>query len=218
MTTAQRPTGVFISLEGGDGSGKSTQLKLLADSLKAIGHDVVTTREPGGSDSAEEIRKLILEGDADRWSPLTEALLMYASRRDHLERTILPSLARGAIVISDRFADSTMAFQGIAGAVGEDTIHKLHALVVGEHNPNLTLIFDLPIEEGLRRSGDTGVEQRFESKGAAFQEQARRAFLKIAESEPHRCAVVDARGDVADVAIRVMDKVQKRLPALFKNC
>lgn len=216
MATAKR-SGVFISFEGGDGSGKSTQLKLLADALRGLGHDVVATREPGGSDGAEMIRKLILEGDADRWSPLTEALLMYAARRDHLERTILPALQRGAIVISDRFADSTMAFQGIAGALGEEKVRALHDLVVGDNDPDLTLVFDLPIEEGLRRSGARGAEQRFESKGAEFQERARAAFLKIAERAPERCAVIDARGDVADVAIRVMETLKERLPALFEK-
>lgn len=216
MATKKR-SGVFISFEGGDGSGKSTQLNLLANALRGLGHEVVATREPGGSEGAELIRKLILEGDADRWSPLSEALLMYAARRDHLERTILPALERGAVVISDRFGDSTMAFQGIAGAFGEDKVRTLHKLVVGEHNPDLTLIFDLPIEEGLRRSGARGVEQRFESKGPDFQERARAAFLKIAANEPERCAVIDARGDVADVAIRVMETLKERLPALFKK-
>lgn len=217
MTTQHKHQGVFISLEGGDGSGKSTQLKLLADALRGLGHDVVATREPGGSDGAELIRKLILEGDADRWSPLTEALLMFAARRDHLERTIIPALKRGAVVITDRFADSTMAFQGIAGALGEVKVRMLRDLVVEDNQPDLTLVFDLPITEGLRRSSASGVEQRFESKGAKFQENARAAFLKIAQEEPERCAVIDARGDVADVAIRVMDVVKARLPDLFKT-
>jgi dTMP kinase len=217
MTTEQIRKGVFISFEGGDGSGKTTQLKLLADALRGLGQEVVTTREPGGSDGAEEIRTLILEGAADRWSPMTEALLMYASRRDHLERTIKPALECGAIVISDRFADSTMAFQGIAGGLGEDRVRALHDLVVGANDPDLTLIFDLPIEEGLKRSGNRGGEQRFESKGNNFQERARNAFLKIAAAEPDRCSIIDARGDVADVAIRVMETVKQRLPALFKK-
>ncbi|WDI31055.1 dTMP kinase [Hyphococcus flavus] len=215
MATKQKPNGVFISFEGGDGSGKTTQLKLLADAMRGLGHEVVTTREPGGSEGAEEIRKLILEGDADRWSPMTEALLMYASRRDHLERTIKPALERGAIVITDRFADSTMAFQGIAGELGEEQILILHKLVVDKNDPDLTLIFDLPIEEGLQRSSERGGEQRFESKGKGFQENARQAFLKIAKTCPDRCAVIDARGDVADVAIRVMETVKQRLPSLF---
>ncbi len=215
MATNKHSKGVFISFEGGDGSGKSTQLKLLAEALRALGHDIVTTREPGGSDGAELIRRLILEGAADRWSPMTEALLMYASRRDHLERTILPALERGAVVISDRFADSSMAFQGIAGKLGEENILTLDKLVVGNHNPDLTLIFDLSIEEGLKRSGKRGGEQRFESKGTAFQERARAAFLNIAEKEPDRCAVIDARGAVADVAIRVTETVKQRLPRLF---
>ncbi len=215
MTKEQMRTGAFISFEGGDGSGKTTQMARLADALRGLGHEVVATREPGGSAGAELIRKLILEGDADRWSPLTEALLMFAARRDHLERTILPALARGAVVITDRFADSTLAFQAAAGGLDESAVATLKELVVGAHDPDLTLIFDLPIDEGLRRAGSRGGEQRFESKGRAFQEKARAAFLTIAEREPERCAIIDARGDVADVAVRTMEMVKRRLPFLF---
>ncbi|MEO1137611.1 MAG: dTMP kinase, partial [Pseudomonadota bacterium] len=138
MTQSDPWTGLFISFEGGDGSGKSTQIRRLADTLKAEGREVVLTREPGGSDGAEAIRKLLLAGDADRWSPLSEALLMYAARNDHIERTIQPALARGAVVISDRFADSTMAYQGLAGELGEEAVSTLYNLVVGERGPDLT--------------------------------------------------------------------------------
>ena len=208
-------TGLFISFEGGDGAGKTTQIKRLAEILRAEGREVVLTREPGGSDGAEAIRKLILEGDADRWSPPSEALLMNAARVDHLERTIMPALARGAVVITDRFADSTMAYQGLAGSLGEEIVGELYKLVVGDRGPNLTIILDIPVAEGLQRAGHRGGEQRFESKGAAYQEAVRQAFLEIARREPDRCLVVDARGDEASVAKRLREGVEARLPGLF---
>ncbi len=208
---ATRP-GLFISFEGGDGSGKSTQIKRLADAFAAAGREVVVTREPGGSPGAEIIRKLFVEGDADRWSPLTEALLVYASRADHLERTILPALARNAVVITDRFADSTMAYQGVAGALGEETVAKLHDIVVGDHDPDITIILDLPVADGLQRAGVRGGDERFESKGAAYQEKVRKAFLDIAKSAPERCTIVDATGDADAVFKRVAAAVQKLAP------
>nr|WP_243396499.1 dTMP kinase [Marinicaulis flavus] len=217
-------TGLFISFEGGDGAGKTTQITRLAEILRAEGREVVLTREPGGSEGAEAIRKLILEGDADRWSPLAEALLMYAAREDHLERTIIPALHRGAVVITDRFADSTMAYQGLAGSLGEETVSTLYKLVVGERGPDLTIILDIPVEEGLKRAGHRagdkknaghGGEQRFESKGTAYQEEVRQAFLEIARREPERCLVVDARGDEESVAAQLRKAVEARLPGLF---
>lgn len=212
--TAQQ--GVFISVEGGDGAGKSTQIKKLADALRDAGHEVVVTREPGGSEGAETIRSLLVEGDADRWSPLSEALLMYTARNDHLERTILPALEAGAVVITDRFADSTMAYQGIAGALGEKTVQELHKLVVGDRDPDLTLIFDLSPEEGLARAGArSDKEARFEEKGAGYQKRVRDAFLKIARDNPKRCVVIDASGDADSVAARVLEAVKARLPGVL---
>ncbi len=208
-------TGVFISFEGGDGAGKSTQMKILSERLRAAGREVVQTREPGGSDGGEAIRELIVKGAKDRWSPLTEALLMYASRRDHLERTILPALASGAVVITDRFADSSMAYQGVAGGAGVETMNALHALVVGEHDPVLTIILDAPAEEGLRRADVTKGETRFEEKGAEFQRKVRQAYLDIAKAAPERCVVVDARGSVEAVATRIAEVVRQRLPAVL---
>lgn len=209
-------TGLFISFEGGDGAGKSTQIRRLAEVLRAEGREVVLTREPGGSDGAEAIRKLILEGAADRWSPLSEALLMYAAREDHLERTIMPALARGAVVITDRFADSTMAYQGLAGSLGEETVTALYDLVVRDRGPDVTIILDIPVEVGLERSGNRGgAEQRFESKGAAYQDAVRRAFLEIARREPERCLVIDATGDEEAVAARLHAGLAERLPGLF---
>lgn len=217
MINSDQGAGVFISFEGGDGVGKSTQIKRLADYLHALGHKVVLTREPGGSDGAERIRELLVKGDADRWSPLSEALLMYTARNDHLERTILPALARGEIVITDRFADSTMAYQGIAGSLGEETVAELHKLIVGDNNPALTIILDLPVKEGLSRAGERGGEARFESKGADFQERVRAAFLEIAGREPNRCAVIDADGSVEGVARKIQAVVRERLAQLFRG-
>ena len=195
--------GIFISFEGGDGSGKSTQIKRLAAAFEAAGRDVVVTREPGGSPGAEAIRKLFVEGDAERWSPLSEALLVYASRVDHLERTILPALKNGAVVITDRFADSTMAYQGIAGGLGRETVAQLHRMAVGENDPDLTIILDLPVADGLKRAGARGGDERFESKGIAYQEKVRSAFLEIAKASPDRCVVIDASGDAETVHQRV---------------
>lgn len=215
MSAPASPAGLFISFEGGDGAGKSTQIRLLAETLRAAGREVVLTREPGGSPGAEAIRKLLLVGSADRWSPLTEALMMYAARADHLERLIGPALARGAVVITDRFADSTMAYQGLAGSLGEDAVTILHKLVVAGREPALTIVLDLPVEEGLKRASASGVEQRFESKGAAYHEKVRAAFLEIARRAPQRCAVVSAEGSAAEVEARVRDAVRSRLPGLF---
>lgn len=211
----ETPKGVFISFEGGDGTGKSTQINRLAEKLRSAGRNVVTTREPGGSPGADAIRALLLEGDPGRWSSLTEALLMYASRADHLERTIMPALANGAVVISDRFADSTMAYQGLAGSLGENTVKTLHDIVVGNRDPDLTIILDLPVEHGLKRAVTRGGEQRFESKGARYQEDVRQAFLEIARREPKRCTLVDARDDVDAVAERVLAAVRSRFSDIF---
>ena len=214
MTNSRRSQGLFISFEGGDGAGKSTQIRLLAEALRAQGQEVVTTREPGGSPGAESIRKLLLEGDADKWSPLTEALLMYASRADHLERTIEPALRRGAAVISDRFADSTMAYQGLAGALGEEAVTSLHKLVVSGREPDVTFVLDMPVAEGLARSKSAGSsEQRFESKGAEYQEKVRNAFLEIAKRNPVRCVVIDATGSQDDVAKRILAALKEVRPA-----
>ena len=196
--------GIFITFEGGEGAGKSTQIRRLAERLRAGGRDVVLTREPGGSPGAESIRELLLNGETDRWSPLTEALLMNAARRDHIERVIAPALARGTVVLCDRFADSTRAYQGAGGAVDPNVIAQLEAAVVGEMRPDLTLIFDLPVAEGLRRAlSRNGGEERFEAKGEAFHERLRAAYLAIARSEPDRCVVIDAAAslDAVEAAI-----------------
>jgi dTMP kinase len=204
--------GRFISLEGGEGAGKSTQARRLAERLGADGREVVLTREPGGSPGAEAIRRLLVEGEADRWSAISETLLMSAARRDHIERVIAPALERGAWVISDRFLDSTRAYQGAAGGAPASLIQALEREVVGAVTPDLTLILDMPVEAGLARAGGrAGGEGRFESKGQEFHERLRAAFLDIARREPERCAVLSAEGDLDTVAARVWDLVAARL-------
>ncbi len=205
--------GRFITFEGGEGAGKSTQIRRLAARLAEGGAEVVVTREPGGSRGAETIRELLVNGDADRWSPTTEALLMYAARRDHLERTVRPALARGATVLSDRFADSTRAYQGAGGKLSAEAIAQLErfALEPGDW-PVLTLILDLPVADGLKRAGARGGgEARFESKGLEFHERLRAGFLAIAAREPERCAVIDAAADIDAVAAAIWSAVSTRL-------
>jgi dTMP kinase len=202
--------GLFISLEGIDGSGKSTQGRLLADRLRAEGHAVTLTREPGGSPGAEEIRRLVLEGATDRWSPETEILLFTAARRDHLEKTIRPALARGDVVITDRFADSTRIFQGITRGDLAATVDRLHDLMIGVE-PDLTLLFDLDPAKGLARAtARAGVELRFEDMGLAFQQKARTGFLALA-ARHDRFQVIDADGDTDTVAARVRKVVSDHM-------
>jgi dTMP kinase len=204
--------GRFITFEGGEGAGKSTQVKRLAARLQAEGHEVVTTREPGGSPGAESIRDIVLRGDADRWSPVTETLLMYAARRDHIERVIRPALARGAWVVCDRFADSTRAYQGAAGGTDPGLISALETYILEDVRPDLTLVFDLPPEVGLERAhARAGAEMRFESKGMAFHQRLRDGFRAIAEAEPDRCAVIDASAAMDAVEAAVWGAVSERL-------
>ena len=205
--------GRFITFEGGEGAGKSTQVARLAAWLRASGMDLVQTREPGGSDGAEQIRNLVLNGSAERWSPMTETLLMYAARADHLERTIRPALEAGRWVLCDRFADSSRAYQGAGGGVAQSFIEQLDATVVGRDQPDLTLIFDLPVEIGLARAlgRGGGSEVRFESKGEAFHQRLREGFSAIAAANPDRCRVIDAGGDADAVFARVLEAIQPLL-------
>ena len=168
-----RVSGHFITFEGGEGAGKSTQIKLLAKALRTLGYDVVETREPGGSPGAEQIRTLLVTGEVGRWSPMSEALLHYAARRNHVETTVMPALRAGQWVVSDRFADSTMAYQGYGHGMGRERIEQLHALALGPFKPDLTLILDLPVEAGLRRAtaGHDGAEDRYERMDRAFHER-----------------------------------------------
>ena len=193
----------FITFEGIDGSGKSTQARLLADALRTGGTDVVLTREPGGSPGAEEIRNLLLTGDTDRWSAMTEILLFTAARRDHLEKTVLPALDAGKIVISDRFADSTRVYQGATRGDLRPTVAALHKLTIGRE-PDLTFIIDMnpaiALRRGLARSSG---EDRFEDMGLSFQETLRHGFLTLARDNADRCVVIDGNRDPAAVASEI---------------
>lgn len=203
--------GLFISLEGIDGAGKSTQSRLLAAHLRGLGRDVIETREPGGAAGAEDIRKLLVEGDPDRWSPETEILLFSAARRDHLERTIAPALARGAVVICDRFADSTRVYQGAARGDLRDLVDDIHARVIGVE-PDLTLILDMEpavaLARGLARQSG---EDRFEDMGLPFQERLRSGFQALARDFPDRCAMVDANQAPEAIAQDIARIVEARL-------
>lgn len=205
-------SGRFITFEGGEGGGKSTQLRLLAGRLRDLGHDVVATREPGGSPGAEALRELLVKGSTDRWSPLTETLILYAARRDHVERVIRPALERGAWVVSDRFSDSTRAYQGAAGGVDPAFIGELERVALGPTRPDLTLILDLPAEKGLERAGRRGDDEtRFEDKGLSFHRRLRDEFLAIAQKEPQRCLVIDASQSVETVSEAIWSGVTARL-------
>ena len=201
----------FISFEGIDGSGKTTQLELLAEQLRTEGHQVLLTREPGGSPGAEEIRTLVLQGDPDRWSAETELLLFTAARRDHLERTILPALAAGKIVLCDRFADSTRMYQGLSRGDLRQAVDTLHALMIGTE-PDLTVLIDINPALGLRRAKSRhGTEERFEDFGESLQARMRQGFLTLAAEQPHRIRVVDGDRSIADVAQDISNLVQSFL-------
>ncbi|MBZ0128367.1 MAG: dTMP kinase [Rhodobacteraceae bacterium] len=193
-------SGVFLTFEGIDGSGKSTQARLLAETMRARGRDVVLTREPGGSPGAEEIRRLLVEGDPARWSPETEILLFTAARRDHLEKTIQPALAAGRTVISDRFADSTRVYQGVARADLQASVNRLHDLMIGRE-PDLTFIIDMDPEAALARGlARQSGEDRFEDFGLGFQQALRAGFLALADEYPGRCHLIDGNRPADAVA------------------
>jgi dTMP kinase len=206
--------GLFITLEGGEGSGKSTHAKRLAERLIALGRQVVVTREPGGTPGAEQVRGLLVAGETARWSPMAEALLNYAARDSHLQSVIRPALGRDAVVICDRFMDSTRAYQGYAGGCDLAFIDALEKAVVGKTRPDLTLIFDLPAEAGLARAkgrGEKAGEDRYERKGLEFHRRLRQGFLDIQSGEPRRCKLVDAALPSDAVADRAWDIVSRAL-------
>ncbi|MFT6088992.1 dTMP kinase [Sulfitobacter sp.] len=203
--------GYFISFEGIDGSGKSTQTKLLKQALEASGHDVILTREPGGSPGAEEIRALVLQGDPDRWSAQTEILLFTAARRDHLERTIQPALDAGKVVICDRFADSTRMYQGLSRGDLRATVDQLHDLMIGVE-PDLTLLIDMDPAEGLSRAlSRNTVEERFEDFGESLQAAMREGFLSLAQEFSDRFVVIDGAQPILSVAQDILAATEKRI-------
>ncbi|RKQ73090.1 dTMP kinase [Oceanibaculum indicum] len=211
------PRGRFITLEGGEGAGKSTQIGRLADWLSSCGIAVETTREPGGAPGAEAIRELIVKGSIERWDAMAEALLMTAARRMHVVQRIRPALEAGRWVICDRFSDSTMAYQGYAHGLGREPVEQLQQIAIGGLKPDLTLILDLPVEAGLARAHARGTqtpgtgEDRFERMGHDFHRRLRDGFLDIARREPERCAVIDATADIDAVADAIRDAVASRL-------
>lgn len=208
--------GKFITLEGGEGSGKTTQAGLLIERLQKAGHTALLTREPGGTPRAETIRNVLLSGAARRFGPMAEAVLFYAARDSHLELTIRPALARGVWVICDRFFDSTRAYQGAAGGVSLTALAAMERIVVAATRPDLTFILDLPAQEGLKRARERakaagGGADRFESMDLAFHNNLRQEYLEIAEGEPWRCVVIDASQPAAKIAQEVWNAVKQRL-------
>ena len=200
--------GKFITLEGGEGAGKSTQVERLRAALDSAGVATLATREPGGSPGAEAVRELLVTGEPDRWDSMTEALLHFAARRDHVVTVIEPALADGIWVISDRFADSTRAYQGIAGGLNDDAIDTLYRLAIGNLVPDLTLVLDLSAADGLARAAVRGGgEDRYERMGAAYHQRLREAFLSIAKNDPERCRVIDAAAEADDVEARIFEIV-----------
>jgi dTMP kinase len=207
-------TGRFITLEGGEGAGKSTQIARLRAWLEGRGHRITVTREPGGSPGAEMVRKLLVEGPTERWDGTTEALLHFAARHEHLRSTVWPALKRGDWVVSDRFADSTLAYQGYGHGVDRRIFEQLYELAVGAFRPDLTIILDVPIEIGLKRAAERrGAETRYESLPRDFHSRVRTGFLEIAKREPKRCIVIDATGSVDAIAAAIAEAVKERLGA-----
>jgi len=216
IQTAKVKAGKFITLEGGEGGGKTTQIKLLADTLREAGIDPVVTREPGGAPAAEVIRRLLVEGDVARWQPMTETLLHYAARLEHVYDVIEPALIMGRWVISDRFADSTVAYQGYGHDLGRETINKVHQLVLGSFQPDLTIILDIPVQDGLARAGiregaERNGEDRYERMGSEFHQRLRDGFLDIARRNPERCSLIDATMDIGAVQREIRIVVGTRL-------
>lgn len=217
--TGPQSVGKFITLEGGEGAGKTTQINQLAEALKQAGLNPVITREPGGAPAAEVIRSLLVEGEVDRWLPMTEALLHTAARLEHVRQTIKPALSVGRWVVSDRFADSTLVYQGYGHDLGLETMDRLHQLALGGFQPDLTVILDVPVEEGLARAkgrardqeGASGEgEDRYERMGMEFHQRIRDGFLDIARRNPERCVVIDSTADENTVQAQIKDMIASR--------
>ena len=203
--------GIFITLEGGEGAGKSTQLKLLEERLSTRDFEVVRTREPGGVPSAEDIRNLLVNGETDKWLPLTETLLHFAARHEHVTRLGDPSLKAGKWILCARFSDSTTAYQGFAQNVDMRTISTLYELTVGNLKPDLTIILDLPVQVGLERAEERGVGgTRYERMGTGFHQTLREGFLEIAENNPERCTVIDATQPIEAISDKIFRTVEER--------
>ncbi|MFL5268787.1 MAG: dTMP kinase [Stellaceae bacterium] len=207
--------GKFITIEGGEGAGKSTQVRLLAEALGRAGIPVRVTREPGGSPGGEAIRRLLLEGEGERWDAISEALLLVAARRVHVRRVIAPALAEATWVVSDRFADSTLAYQGYGKGIPLDQLAAFHRFALDDFAPDLTLILDLPAEIGLARAAIRSTADRFERLDHEFHQRLRRGFREIASSNLTRCVLIDASGDLQAVHSAVLAAVRERLGVQF---
>lgn len=206
-----RATGRFITFEGGEGTGKTTQARQLASALEGKGISCVLTREPGGSPGAEEIRNLLVKGEPGRWDPLPETLLLYAARADHVARTIKPALAKGRWVISDRFSDSSYAYQGAGRGLDRETVRRVEAIAIDDFKPDFTLILDLPPEIGLERTARrASTDTRFEQFDLKFHVRLRKAFHDIARRSGDRCVIIDASGGKEEVADAIWAAVSKR--------
>ena len=212
-------SGVFITLEGGEGTGKSTQVRKLHTALTKLGIDCIVTREPGGTDEAEKIRDLLVQRDGGDWDPLSEALLLFAARREHLMKRIWPALKKGQWVISDRFADSSRVFQGHGMGLGQNVIEGLYYMIAEEFQPDLTFIFDIDPEVGLERSTrqmkmtideNESTEDRYERMGLGFHEKLREGFLTIANEHPGRCVVINAEHPIDDIHDRMIEIVKHK--------
>ncbi len=211
--------GVFITLEGGEGTGKSTQVKMLGAALSAAGVDAVLTREPGGTDQAERIRNLMIQRDAGNFDPLTEAMLMMSARREHLVNKIWPSMEQGKWVVSDRFVDSTRAFQGYGMGLDQGLIDRIYEMIAGAFQPDLTFVFDIDAEKGLSRSlkqlavtadKNESTEDRYERMGVPFHNGLRQGFLDIAKRFPDRCVIIDASQDIATIHGQILKTIETR--------
>lgn len=215
MREAVTAVGPFLTFEGGEGAGKSTQLRLLAMRLRRHGIDPLETREPGGSPGAEAVRALLVEGPHDRWLPLSELYLFLAARADHVSRVVAPARAAGRWVLCDRYADSTRVYQGLAGGLGLELVDRLQEPAVAGHWPDLTILLDLPVEEGLARRARLGDNGRFEARDAAFHERVRAGFLELARREPKRFVVIPAQAPRETVAGRIWEEVRSRFAAVI---
>ncbi len=205
------PSGKFITFEGGEGTGKSTQCQHLARRLNNKGIHVMTTREPGGSQRAEQIRETLLNGVDERLGSFAEALLFSAARDDHMTKIIKPALRAGSWILCDRFTDSTRVYQGVGGGVSGEVLDSLEELVVGNSTPHFTIVLDMPVEKALNRArAQSGKPDRYEMMDVNYHRQLRKAFLDLAEENPTRCVVVDASGTEAYVADAVWDAVRRR--------